>query len=103
MKFLQAGEKAKISNFMSRFCLKGKLPEQKIYKAVSCPDSEGLCKISAKSESWFPIQPTQKMVTFLGASEKAKISNFVGWFCLKDKLLWQKGDTAVLFPDSERL
>ena len=60
MKFLQAGEKAKISNFMSRFCLKGKLPEQKIYKAVSCPDSEGLCKVSAKSESWFPIQPTKK-------------------------------------------
>ena len=87
LKFLWAGQKAKISNFISWFCLKGKLPEQKIYKAVSSPDSEGLSKVSAKSESWFPIQHIKKTVKFLQAGEKAKISNFMSWFSLKDKLL----------------
>ena len=65
VKFLWGGEKVKISNFIGWFCLKGKLPEQKIWTVVSCPDSEGLCKVSAKCESWFPIQLTQKWWNFL--------------------------------------
>ena len=35
-----------------------------------------------------------KIVKFLRAGKKVKISNFIGWFCLKDKLLGQKTDTA---------
>ena len=43
------------------------------------------------------------MVKFLGAGEKVKISNFIGSFCLKDKLLEQNFDTAVSCPDNEGL
>ena len=43
------------------------------------------------------------MVKFLRVGEKVKISNFIGWFCLKDKLLEEKIDTAVSSPDSEGL
>ena len=60
VKFIGAGEKAKISNFIGWFCLKNKLLEQKNDAAVSCPDTEGLLKVSAKSESCFAIQLTQK-------------------------------------------
>ena len=44
-----------------------------------------------------------EMVKFLGVGEKAEISNFIGWFCLKDKLLEQKTDVAISSPDTERL
>ena len=53
VKFLGAGKKAKISNFVGWFCLKDILLEQKIDRTVSCPDSEGLSKVSAKSDSCF--------------------------------------------------
>ena len=56
VKFLQTGEKAKISNFIGWFRLKEKLLEEKMDTSVSCPDSKELWKISAKSEPWFPIQ-----------------------------------------------
>ena len=52
VKFLRADKKAEISNFIGWFCLKYKLLEQKIDTAVSCPDTEGLWKVSAKSELW---------------------------------------------------
>ena len=58
--FLGASKKVEISNFIDWFCLKDKLFEQKNDTAVSCPETEGLWKVSAKSELWFPIQPTQK-------------------------------------------
>ena len=60
MNFVGAGEKAKISNFVGWFCLKDKLLGQKTYTAVSCPDTEGLLKVSAKSEWLFSIQRTKK-------------------------------------------
>ena len=60
MNFLRASEKIKISNFIGWFSLKDKLPEQKIDTTVSSPDSEGLLKVSAKSELWFAIQPSKK-------------------------------------------
>ena len=60
VKFLRAGEKVKLSNIIGWFCLKDKLLEQNFDTAVSCPDSEGLWKVSAKSESCFAIQPTQE-------------------------------------------
>ena len=59
--FLRAGKKVEISNFISLFCLKDKLFEQDHDTASSCPESERRCKDSAKSESWFPIQPTKKL------------------------------------------
>ena len=59
VKALPAGEKVEISNFIIWFCLKAKFPEQKIWTAVSCSDSERLWKLSAKAELWFQIQPTK--------------------------------------------
>ena len=43
------------------------------------------------------------MVKFLRAGENFQISNFIGWFCLEDKLLEQKIDTSVSCPDTEGL
>ena len=43
------------------------------------------------------------MVKFLGPVKKAEISNFIGWFFLKDKLLEQETDAAVSSPDTEGL
>ena len=78
VKFLRPGEKAKISNFFSWFCLKGKLAEHKIYTGVTCPHSKGLWKVSAKSEPCFPIQPTKILWNFLEQARKPKfqISSF---------------------------
>ena len=73
VKFLGASEEAKISNFISLFCLKDKLLGQKTDTAVSCPDTEGLWKVLAKSESWFPIQPTPKWSSFLEQARRSKI------------------------------
>ena len=44
-----------------------------------------------------------KMVKFFWTSGKVKIWNFTGWFCLKDKMLKQKTDTAVYCPHTEEL
>ena len=55
VKILETGEKVEISIFIGCFCLKDKYHEKKMDASVSCPGSEGLGKISAKSESWFPI------------------------------------------------
>ena len=101
--FLRADKKVKISNFTSWFSVKDKFLEQKIDTAVPCPDTEGSWKVSPQSELWFPIQPKKEWVNFPQAGKKSKIPNFVGWFCLKDKLLGQKTDTAVSCPDTEGL
>ena len=41
------------------------------------------------------------MVKFLRASKKVKISKFIGWFCLKDKLLEQEIDIEASRPGTE--
>ena len=64
-KFVGAGKKAEISDIIGWFCLKHKLLEQNTDTTVPSPDTEGLWKVSAKSELWFPIQPTQKWQIFL--------------------------------------
>ena len=73
VKFLRAGKKAEISNFISLLCLKDKLLGQKTDRSVSSPDTEGLWKDFAKSESWFPIQPTPKWSSFLEQARRSKI------------------------------
>ena len=40
---------------------------------------------------------------FLQADKNMQISNFIGWFCLKDKLFEQKMDTSVSCHDTEGL
>ena len=46
---------------------------------------------------------TKKMAEFFKAGEKVKISNFIGCFCLKDKLTEQKIYTASSCSDSKEL
>ena len=75
VKFLRAGEKVKISNITGCFCVKEKLLEQNFDTAVSCLDSEGLWKASAKSESWFSMQPTQKWWNFFEQARRSKFKN----------------------------
>ena len=75
--------------------------EQKIDAAVSCPDTKEPWKVWGKTNSWFPILPKKNWVNFLRAGKKVKISNLIGWFCLKDKLLEQNVDTAVSCPDTK--
>ena len=58
--FSSADEKVKIWIFIGYFRLKEKLSEQKIDSVVSCPDSEKLWKILAKSKPWFTIQDPKK-------------------------------------------
>ena len=42
-----------------------------------------------------------KMVKFPRAGKKVKTSNFLDWFCLKNKLFEQKLDTAVSCLNTE--
>ena len=60
VKFLGAGKKVEISNFIGLVCLKEKCFRHKTDTAVSSPNTEGLLKVLAKSESWILIQPTPK-------------------------------------------
>ena len=55
-KFLRAGKKVKISNFMGLFCLKDQLFEQRIDTESSCPDNKELWKVLAKSKPLLPSQ-----------------------------------------------
>ena len=41
------------------------------------------------------------MLKFLGADGKIEISNFIGWFCLKDNFFEKKTDAAVFFREIE--
>ena len=40
-------------------------------------------------------------MNFLRAGKKTKISNFIGWFCVKDKFLEQKTERAIYCPETE--
>ena len=73
VKFLGAGKEAEISNFIGCLCLKDKLLGQKTDTAVSFPDTEGVRKVLAKSESWFPIQRIPKWSSFLEQARRSKI------------------------------
>ena len=72
VKFLPARKKVQISNFIGWYRLKDKLSEQQIDTSVSCPDTEGLWKVSAKSESRFLIQSTQELWNLLEQARRLK-------------------------------
>ena len=97
------GKKLKISNFIGSFSVKGKLVETETFTGVSCPGSEGLWKVWGKTDSWFPIQPSKNLQIFFGVGEKVKISNFIGSFLVKDKLLEPETFTGVSCPATETL
>ena len=77
VKFLGAGKKTKISNFIGWFCINDKLLGQKAERAVYCPDTEGLLKFSAQSEWWFPMQPPFPSCSKKKKKEKKKWLNFI--------------------------
>ena len=100
---LKRARRVKISNFMGLFCPKGSLVQLKTVAGVSSCDTERPSKVWGKTCTWFSIQPQKNWVNFLRACQKVKISNFNGWFCLKDELLEQKIDRTVSCADSEGL
>ena len=73
VKFLGAGKKAEISNFIVFFCLKDELLGQKTDTAASSSDTEGLWKVLAKPKSWFPIQSFPKWSSFWEQARESKI------------------------------
>ena len=76
--------------------IKDKLLAQETERTVYCPDTDGLLKVSAQSEWWFPIQPPSPPPIKKGS----KFQILLVFFCLKDKLLGQKTDAAVFSPDT---
>ena len=72
LKFLRARERDEISNFFDWFSLKDELLIKKMDISVSCHDSEELWKVSAKSNSLFPIQPTKKCQNLLELARRSK-------------------------------
>ena len=85
--FFPVGEKVKIFNFICFFFLKGKLVEPETLSGVSCPDTKGLWKVWGQTESGFPIQPPKNFENFFQVGRKVKISNFIGLFFVKGKLV----------------
>ena len=92
VKFLRAGKKVKISNFIGWFCLKDKLLGQL---------TQHFRAMKSFSTIWILVSNSdpQKWVNFLRVGEKTKISNFIGWVCVKDKFLEQKTETAIYCPN----
>ena len=101
--FFRVGRKVKIFNFIGVFFLKGKLVESETLSGVSCPDTEGLWKVWGKTELWFPIQPPKNLENFFRVGRKVKISNFIGFFFLKGKLVEPETFRGVPCPDTEGL
>ena len=67
-------------NFIGWFCLKDKFLEQKTDTTDSCLTVKGCAKVSAKSESWFPIQPTKKWQNFFKWVRRSKFqTSLVGF------------------------
>ena len=85
--FFRVREKVKIFNFIGFFFLKGKLVDPETFSGVSRPDTKGPWKVWGKTESWFPIQPPKNLENFFRVGEKVKISNFIGLFFVKGKLV----------------
>ena len=50
----------------------------------------GFCSVNLSYRQYQSMKYEILMVKFLRASEKVEISNFIGWFCLKDKFLEKK-------------
>ena len=101
--FFRAGRKVKIFNFIGSFFVKGKLVEPESFTGVSCPGTEGLCRVWGKTESWFKIQPLKNLEIFFRAGRKVKIFNFIGSFFVKDKLVEPETFTGVSCPGTEGL
>ena len=93
----------KISNFVDLFCVNNKLLQPKSFTGVFSNNTKGLWKVWGKTASWFPIQPPKNLVNLFRAGEKVKISNFIGLFFPKGKLVEPQNLTGVSCPDTEGL
>ena len=58
-------------------------------------------KFGVKLTPGFQFSPGKILPIWLNRARRVKISNFIGWFWLKDKLLEQKIDIAVSCSDTE--
>ena len=75
----------------------------KLSQEFPCPDTDGLWKVWGKTESSFAIQLPKNLENFFGVGEKVKISNFIGFFFVKGKLVEPETFTGVSCPDTEGL
>ena len=100
--FLPKSKRIKISDFMVWFSLKGTLVEPKTLAGDLSYETEGSWQVLRKTDCWFPIQPIKKSANFIPASERAKISNLMGWFFLKGTLVKPKIMALVSCYDTER-
>ena len=86
-KFLSSGQEGQTFKLCGLFFLKGILVESETLTGVSCSGTGGLWRAWGKTELWFPIQPPKNLEIFFRAGRKVKISNFIGSFFLKGKLI----------------
>ena len=102
-KFVRAGEKVKISNFIRWFCLKDKIAWAKNWHSTFL--SWQWRAVESFSQIWILVSNSayQEMAKFLVVGKKIKTSKFFDWFCLKDTLFVLKNDTTVSCPDSKGL
>ena len=101
--FFRVGEKVKICNAIGQFFIKAKLVEPETFTGVFCPGTEGLWRVWGKTESCLPIQPPKNLEIFFQVGEKVKISNFIGSFLVKGKLVEPESFTGVSCPGTEGL
>ena len=77
--------------------------DHETFTEVSCHDTEGLWKVWDKTESCFPIQPPKSLESFFRVGEKVKISNLIGFFFVKGKLVEPETFAGVSCHDTEGL
>ena len=84
--FSSEQKESKFHILLLSFVWKVNFLNQKIFTGVLFCDTEGLCKLSAKTESCFPNM-LKKNLSFVSTRWKRfQISYFIAFFCLKSKL-----------------
>ena len=90
----------KTSNLIGFFFVKGKLVGPETFTGVFYHDTEGLWKVWDKTESCFPIQLPENLEKFIRVGEKVQISNFIGYFFVKTRLVEPETFTGGSCPDT---
>ena len=85
-----ASQRVEISNLMGLVFLEPTLVHQKAVAGVSSYDTEVSWQVWGKTDSWFSIQHRKESANFVPASQRVKISNFMGCFFLKGTLVEPK-------------
>ena len=79
-------KESKFHILLLSFVWKVNFLNQKIFTGVLFCDTEGLCKLSAKTESCFPNMLKKNLPFVSTRRKRVQISYFIAFFCLKSKL-----------------